>query len=116
LQVKKVQQNLKNRAALPAAAAATTDKKAAKKREKRSVLAAEQLTTAATRQAVALERQAQAAEDSLKVRRHIMKILSSFQKNHAAIINRISRLLAIIWLILLLIFRRFECYNSARGG
>jgi hypothetical protein len=116
LQVKKAQQGLKNRAALPAAAAATTDKKAVKKREKRSILAAEQLATAATRQAVALERQAQAAEDSLKVRRHIMKVLSSFQKNHAAIVNKIFRLLATIWLILLLAFRRFECYNSAKGG
>jgi hypothetical protein len=49
LQVKKAQQGLKNRAALPAAAAATIDKKAAKEREKRSILAAKQLATAATR-------------------------------------------------------------------
>jgi hypothetical protein len=116
LQVKKAQQNLKNRAALPAAAAAITDKEAVEEREERSVLAVKQLATAATRQTVALKRQAQAAENSLKVRRHIMKILSNFQKNHAAIVNRISRLLAIIWLILLLAFRRFECYNGAEGG
>jgi hypothetical protein len=49
LQVKKAQQGLKNRAALPAAATATTDKEAVEKREKRSILAAEQLATAATR-------------------------------------------------------------------
>jgi hypothetical protein len=116
LQVKKAQQGLKNRAALPAAAAATTDKEAGEEREERSVLAAEQLATAAIRQAVALERQAQAAEDSLKVRRHIIRVLSSFQKNHAAIVSRIFRLLAIIWLILLLALRRFEYYNGAEEG
>jgi hypothetical protein len=114
--VKKAQQGLKNRVALPAAAAAITDKKAVKEREKRNILAVEQLATAATRQAVVLKRQAQTAEDSLKIRRHIMKVLSSFQKNYAAIVNRIFRLLAIIWLILLLAFRRFECYNSAKEG
>jgi hypothetical protein len=105
---------LKNRAALPAAAAAITDKEAVEEREKRSILAVKQLATAAIRQVVALERQAQAAEDSLRVRRHIMKVLSSFQENHAAIVSRIFRLLAIIWLILLLALRRFECYNGAK--
>jgi hypothetical protein len=45
--MKKAQQGLKNRAALPAAAAAITDKEAAEEREKRSILAAKQLATAA---------------------------------------------------------------------
>jgi hypothetical protein len=58
LQVKKAQQGLKNRAALPAAAAAITNKEAVEEREKRSILAVEQLATAATRQTIALERQA----------------------------------------------------------
>jgi hypothetical protein len=47
--MKKAQQGLKNRAALPAAAAVITDKEAVEEREERSILAAEQLATAATR-------------------------------------------------------------------